>query len=141
MKYKVCDKFKIDLWGNLLSFGKDNRFTYLYLESFASRKTNLRLSTITVFNSLEKRKRSKFLRKNALLLQHRSKLRSFYGRYIFSKINKIKVDALSLGQDVRVSIFQSLESRLAVVVYRLNFVSSIEEGHVLCKAGYFLVNK
>lgn len=113
-KHKYCKKYSDDIWGFVLSQGK-----YDKLGKFLSNEYRRRS---------RQRRRSKSYKE---LLDDQKKIRLFYGG--------IKMVAYKRYRQNN-SLIACLECRLSMIVYRLNFVTSIGQGIHYAKNGYFLVN-
>lgn len=127
-RYKSCRKYEDDIWGFVVQKGKFNKLgEFLCSLDSQNKSKNKRISRSSGFK---------------LLLNDRKKVCLFYGGLKVYELTRYcryaKYEGTGSFSDDVVSL---LERRLAVVVYRLNFVSSVAEGIAYVKAGYFLVNK
>jgi small subunit ribosomal protein S4 len=124
---QLCRKLGDDIWGKVLEKGKFTK-TAEYLEENEETGSTRALRT----GSYRK------------ILVDRKKVSLFYGGLKVKELkryfreSKLLVDGRSNFNDTVVSL---LERRLAVVVYRLNLVSTVDQGIDLVKGGYFLVNR
>ena len=123
-KHKLCRKYNEDIWGFVVEKGKfDKLGEYLA----GADKKSKRLAKTQAFKEI---------------LNDRKKVCLFYGGLKVNELmrfcNFVKYNGRGSFSDDVASL---LERQLAVVVFRMNFVSSISQGKAYIKAGYFLVNK
>lgn len=127
-KNQLCRKYADDIWGSILRKGKFTR-TGEYLEENLRDLSNSRQLRSDSFKNL---------------MVTRKKVSLFYGGLKVRELKRcfkestLLVEGRSNFNDTVVTL---LERRLAVVVYRLNFVTTVAQGIDLVKAGYFMVNR
>lgn len=127
-KHKLCRKYKDDIWGDVLRKGKFTR-TGEFLQENSRELSNTRQFRTDSYKKL---------------ITDRKKVCLFYGGLKVRELKRYCSEAKNLvtgRSNFNDTVVTLLERRLAVIVYRLNFVTSVAHGINLVKAGYFLVNR
>lgn len=127
-KHKLCMKYESDIWGLVLAKGKFNKVGE-FLQQLTE-GTGKRRDWVWRSNSFKQ------------IIRDRKKVCLYYGGLKLREYKRYSVEAKENGRgDYCDDMVSLLECRLSVVVYRLKFANSVQEGMDLVKGGYFLVNK
>lgn len=140
---KVCRKYDQDLWGLLRAKRtRINRLGVSFLDRYMSRgekRSHLAKSLRVDIPRISGRRRRRSVYGD--ILDTRKKLCYYYGgltKFEYRQLNKLASNKVG---DFSANMLSLLELRLATVVYRMNFASTILESIDLILSGYILVNK
>jgi len=134
--YKLYKRYREDIWAELAKFPKLSAFLALRLVLFSKglyRKKKEDFSRNILF------KKTKYS-PSGLVFLNKQKLRNFYFNVKEQQMKKIYLLAQKRKYDLVDSFIGLLESRLDIIIYRLNFISHIKEARLILRNKLIFVN-
>jgi len=123
LDYKIYKRYREDIWGNLVKYPNLNAFLCLRLVLFSKGLYQKKKEDFTR-NALFKKKN---YTPAGLVFLNKQKLRHFYCNLTFKQMKDVYLKSQKLKYDLVDSFIGFLESRIDVVLYRLNFINHMRQ--------------
>lgn len=139
---RLCRKYDLDLWNKVLFSDKLSNLSLFFIKKRRARQDmSKNFSTflrVDLSRTMTRRKRISSFGK---LLETRKKLCFFYGGLNKAAYRRLNHRAFNMSGSYSENMLLLLESRLCVVVHRMNFSNTIMGSIHLILSGNILVNK